>query len=746
MKRRSTTLALLGLLPLCPWLTAQDSPERYGEAMTAHAEAATVVEPTKLDVPMPPKGAFDAAPPKHGMPAVPLGPRSYDPDPGAESFVDGTVQKPNAATVQVYRNSTVKPSGASTSNVGEPSTVKMIGGTTILQTGNWYAARSTNNGSSWSYVNPYTRLPSIDGGFCCDQVCTDHERQGFSAWLLQYSYSSSTQKGSIRIAIGVGDSRTGNPNHYYTFNPQNVGFPSQTWFDFPHISASSVYLFVALNVFNASSSYVGSVVMRLPASNLKAGSSFSYNYIRSDSAAPANRRFFAPRFANGYYGPATMYFAAHVNNTTLRTFTWADNSSGFSYRDKTIGTWYTGRTASPGPDNRDWLGRTDNRIQGGWQTANEIGFSWTSNKGGSFGRMFTRMVTFDTSWNVTRERSIWNNSYAWAYQSVSVSSVGHLAGSIMVGGSTVYPGTVGWIIDDYDCNGFDNAWVVGGNSGPDSGRGGDYLWSQYINGNKWIVTGMAQVGGSGNGNSQPHNAEIGRTSVAFPTVYTLTLNSSPVQGAGFSMNQGDYECRQNGTTQTTRRFRSGTAVSVTANSTLGSRTFQRWYIGSTAQPIGQRTISVTMSSSQTIRAQYGKYFTPSFTSTGTGCPTSGGTPTMSASGTPELGAKVTYGLRGAPRISPALMTLGFSNTVWGAFRLPLLLPGTTCYIRCEPLVTWGVATDANGTANFTLPLETNPTFLGLKFYTQYWPIEVSPRIAIKTSNMITTTVGGWDLR
>ncbi|HMQ21193.1 MAG TPA: hypothetical protein PKE00_01815, partial [Planctomycetota bacterium] len=193
-------------------------------------------------------------------------------------------------------------------------------------------------------------------------------------------------------------------------------------------------------------------------------------------------------------------------------------------------------------------------------------------------------------------------------------------------------------------------------------------------------------------------------------------------------------------------FRVGSAVSVTANATLGTRTFQRWYIGSVAQPIGQRTISVTMSASQSIRAQYGKYFAPSFTSTGSGCPTSGGTPSMSASGTPELGARVTYNLSGAPRVSPALMTLGFNNTSWGAFRLPLTLPGTTCVIRCEPLVTWGVATNASGAASFVLPLETNPSFLGLRFYTQYWPIEVIPTIAIKTTNMITTTVGGWDLR
>ncbi|HMQ23832.1 MAG TPA: hypothetical protein PKE00_15165, partial [Planctomycetota bacterium] len=181
--QRSLLLALASFLPVGASLAAQNSPEHIGQAFVATSAPAVIVEPTKLDVPMPPKGAFDQAPPKHNMPPIPDGPRSWDPDPGPQSHVDNAVVEPNAATVQVYRNSIVKPSGASTSNVGEPSAVKLLGGTSILHTGNWYAARSTNNGSSWSYVNPYTRLPSIDGGFCCDQVCTDH-RLGFSAWLL----------------------------------------------------------------------------------------------------------------------------------------------------------------------------------------------------------------------------------------------------------------------------------------------------------------------------------------------------------------------------------------------------------------------------------------------------------------------------------------------------------------------------------------------------------------------------------
>ncbi len=431
----------------------------------------------------------------------------------------------------------------------------------------------------------------------------------------------------------------------------------------------------------------------------------------------------------------------------MRIFTWADSSTGYSYRDRTISTWYGGRTPSPGPDKRDWLARTDSRIQGGFQTSSEIGWMWTSNRGGSYQRMNTRIVKFDLSYNKTWEKAIWNNSYAWAYASVSPSSVGAIAGSIMVGGSNLYPGTVGWIIDDLNCNGFDNAWVAQGNSGPTSGRGGDYLWSQYINGNKWMVTGMAQRGGASNSQNIPRNADIGRVSTAFPRQYSLYVNSSPVAGASFSCSRGDMGCRQSGFTNTRMSYRSGTRVTVTAAATLGSRRFYRWYYGSSPQPVGRRYITVTMSATRSIRAQYGRYRTPAFVSSGVGCRTSGGIAKISGTSLPEIGKKATYVLTGAPKISPAILTLGFSSTLWGPIRLPFLLPGTpSCYLRTPPTITWSMATNNSGSASFALPLPNDIRLLGARYYNQYLPLEIRPTLALRASNLLQSTVGGWDFR
>jgi hypothetical protein len=75
---------------------------------------------------------------------------------------------------------------------------------TALQTGNWYAARSIDSGQTWSYISPYTTFAATDGGFCCDQRTIYIPSADITVWLLQYSYSGTTQKAGQRIAIANG--------------------------------------------------------------------------------------------------------------------------------------------------------------------------------------------------------------------------------------------------------------------------------------------------------------------------------------------------------------------------------------------------------------------------------------------------------------------------------------------------------------------------------------------------------------
>ncbi len=88
-------------------------------------------------------------------------------------------------------------SGA-TSQVGEPSVAS--NGSRLFVTGNWYASRSTNNGSNFTYVDPYNTTPSAAGGFCCDQLTLYDPRRNIWIWILQYRKTSSGSN-VFRIAI-----------------------------------------------------------------------------------------------------------------------------------------------------------------------------------------------------------------------------------------------------------------------------------------------------------------------------------------------------------------------------------------------------------------------------------------------------------------------------------------------------------------------------------------------------------------
>src|SRR3954452_22034927 len=74
--------------------------------------------------------------------------------------------------------------GGQTSSVGEPSIAN--NGNEIFVSGNWYATKSLDAGSTWTFVNPYTLLPSPGPEFCCDQVVLYDPSRNLLFWLLQY--------------------------------------------------------------------------------------------------------------------------------------------------------------------------------------------------------------------------------------------------------------------------------------------------------------------------------------------------------------------------------------------------------------------------------------------------------------------------------------------------------------------------------------------------------------------------------
>lgn len=129
----------------------------------------------------------------------------------------------------------------------------------------------------------------------------------------------------------------------------------------------------------------------------------------------------------------------------------------------------------------------------------------------------------------------------------------------------------------------------------------------------------------------------------------------------------------------------------------------------------------------------------SYTSFGTGCKGTAGTPQLTAVGLPWAGELLTLRLTNIPKTGFALFLTGFSNTRFGSITLPADLSSkglTGCFLRVDPQYILTIAT-ANGLGTFVLPIPAGPAVTGLKFYNQFAVVD-----ALANTGMATTTNGG----
>ena len=133
------------------------------------------------------------------------------------------------STMNYFRSSAQAPYSTGTSTISE--THVGASGSVVFMTGNWFASYSTDGGSSFSFVNPYTQFSSIDGGFCCDQTVIYDRNHDLMIWQLQYTYSTTTQKGSYRTAFASAASVASSGWCTYDWNPGSFGLAAGLWLE-----------------------------------------------------------------------------------------------------------------------------------------------------------------------------------------------------------------------------------------------------------------------------------------------------------------------------------------------------------------------------------------------------------------------------------------------------------------------------------------------------------------------------------
>jgi len=367
-----------------------------------------------------------------------------------------------------------------TSTVGEPSLGNS--GNDIFFTGNWYAASSANHGATWTGVNPFTVLPPVDGGFCCDQTVVYVPQSNIFVWLLQYIEKNGTN--TLRVAVRT----LPNAWHWWDFKPTTLNAQwTNQWFDYNSVSYSNNFLYVTSNVYSAADNHwLRAVVLRLPLAALASGSGLSFNFFTTTTNGSLRCTLGAT---------TTMYFGSHTSQSQIRVFTWPESTASVSQANVNVTAWNGGTYSAPTPGGGEWMSRTDGRMTAAWLSGNTIGFAWTANKQNGRPYPFIRVVQIDaTSKTVVAQPDLWNPNYAYAYPDVCPNATGVPGLSAFRGGGALFPSHLVGILNG-------TTWSLvqtsAGTNAPSDNKWGDYLTCRrhHPDGASWIAAGYTLQGG-----------------------------------------------------------------------------------------------------------------------------------------------------------------------------------------------------------------------------------------------------------
>jgi uncharacterized membrane protein len=400
---------------------------------------------------------------------------------------------------RVYRH--IVPLDGDVSFTNEPSIAAH--GKRILATWNWGAALSTDGGTTFRYLDPYTSFPTAHHGFCCDQLAYFVPQRDLWVWVLQYS---SDETGNIlRIAWARGDSDFDVPRMtFFDLSPAslpNSGYSQSAWFDYNGVSSTSKYLYVSSNVVDTG--YEG-VVIRIPLSELAAGS------VNPQDVQYFKTRLMTPRLVLG--ATSTMYFASHLTTSTLSVWTWADDSDSITRGYVTHWAYRTWRYHCPrkgGSATSDWcLGlrngyaKNDDRPSAGWLANGRLGWAWNAAQDRAHGFRYPFVMAVEIDKDKLKRLDqpiIWSSKYAYQYAAITPNARGRLAGVVDQGGGTRYLSCAAVVRRPGD--GWGAYPLDSSNADPAEPRAGDYLGiSSGVGTNSWAGACSTLRGGPGRSN------------------------------------------------------------------------------------------------------------------------------------------------------------------------------------------------------------------------------------------------------
>ena len=334
-----------------------------------------------------------------------------------------------------------------------------------------------------------------------------------TVWVLQYQVDGNGNNAE-RIAVSVGEPNLQNLSFFAAdMTPQQIGQPNGIWADFPHVAVNSGFFYLTYNMFNSAGSYVGTAINRVPLADLTNGGGFGYNFFTTTLGTTL------PVSGAG----STIYLGTHLDNDTLRVWSWPDSSNSISQNDVNHTSFLSSSYVCTTNDGFDPCGRASSRVRGGWVGGGIIGFSWDAGQGddgwaGTFAYPYTFVVRINqSSFALIDQPIIWNGSFAWFYGGVAANGRGHVGISISLAGGATYPGSQIFIADDIGGPWQGGFFVASSTNTPAANRWGDYLTTRAINGNgyawvgaSYVLVGACVGGGTDCDNVRVHYTVFGR--------------------------------------------------------------------------------------------------------------------------------------------------------------------------------------------------------------------------------------------
>lgn len=309
---------------------------------------------------------------------------------------------------------------------------------------NWYAALSTNGGSSYQYINPSTNFPSVNGGFCCDQSVAYAPDYGRTFWLLNYGKDATAN--TLRIAQATDSQLAANVWTYYDFKSPDFNYAGH-YLAYARMTVGKTWLYVTANVFKISdNSFAGAIIFRLSLSELAAGNFIWYYYTLSGAGGNWS-------CAEGAH--EEMVFTNFVASDRLRVYRWPDNSIGIqdiAITDVPLNYSYVfgSDAVARCPDGNNFAQNLYPGIMAAWLVNGKLSLMWHAKENTAIGRPYpyTIMAELDAAtFSVLGYRDIWNPNFSWLYPNVAVSPSGDVGVMLAYGGGTFYPTTSIFVLD-----------------------------------------------------------------------------------------------------------------------------------------------------------------------------------------------------------------------------------------------------------------------------------------------------------